>query len=575
MRRNPFLLLLALALALPLAPAGRAQEPATPETEAPVEATGDEDVFFETVDVNVVNVQVFVTDKKGNPITGLGVDDFEVFEDKRPVKITNFFAVEGRRPVVAASSAEPVVAAPEAQPALPEASEPLPADQQLHLIVYIDNFNIRPFNRNRVFRRLREFLSQKLERGDRVMLVTYDRSLHFRHPFTSNPDLVASALFDLEKLSGHALQYDSEHRDLMRDIEQAESIGQVDYRVRQFAESRYSDMRFALDAMSEMIDSLAGIEGRKALLYVSDGLPMTPAEDLFHALQHKFQDSSILSRMRDYDLSRRFVRLSDAANTNEVTIYTIDAAGLRVAFSGSAEAARYGNTPGLWQVAESMQVHNLQSPLLLMAERTGGTAIYNTNDVGDGLSRVAEDFGSYYSLGYVPGHRGDGRFHKIEVKTQQKGLRVRHRRGYRDKPIPARMADSTMSTLRYGFDRNPLGIALRLGEQTRHEGGNVVVDMVVAIPIDNVTLVERRDFHEARVKLFVAAMDEEGGVADVQEETLPIRIPLDEVEQRRGQNFNYALKLLMRPGGHRVAIGIRDEIGAGTSFISEFVRVGA
>jgi VWFA-related protein len=557
-----------LPLAFAVAVSGAAQESGTAEADATGQIAEEEGVFFESVDVNVVNVQVFVTDKKGNPITGLGIDDFDLFEDKQQVKISNFFAVENRRPVAETATALQV------DKPLPELLEALPEEEQLHLIVYVDNFNIRPFNRNRVFRRLREFLTEKLERGDRVMLVTYDRSLHIRHPFTSNPDLVSSALFDLEKLTGHALHYDSEHRDLMREIEEAQEFHQVAYRVTQFAESRYNDMTFALGALREMVDSLAGVEGRKALLYVSDGLPMTPAEDLFHALQHKFQDTGSLSRMRDFDMSRRFTRLTDAANTNGITVYTIDAAGLRVAFSGTAERGGSGSTPGLWSIVETMKVHNLQSPLLFMARRTGGTAIYNTNDIGDGLDRVASDFGTYYSLGYVPGHSGDGRLHKIEVKTKRKGLRVRHRSGYRDKPLSARMADGTMSTLRYGFERNPLGIALRVGGQKSHERGNILVDLAVAIPIGNVTLVPRREFHEARVKLFVAAMDEEGGVADVQEEIVQIRIPLVELEQARGANFNYAMKLLMRPGGHRIAIGIRDEIGAETSFISESIRVG-
>lgn len=560
---------LTLVLLLAVAVSGQAQTPeATGTGDSGVAAEGPEDgMFFESVDVNVVNVQVFVTDKKGNPVTGLGIDDFELFEDKQPVKISNFFAIEGRQPVAETAASSLATTTP-----LPEQ---LPEDERLHLVVYIDNFNIRPFNRNRVFRRLREFLSQKLEQGDRVMLVTFDRSLKTRHPFTSNPDLVASALFDLEKLTGHALQYDSEHREVMRAIVESDELTRVSYRVTQFAESRYNDMAFALDGMREIVDSLAGVAGRKAIIYVSDGVPMTPGEDLFHALQHKFQDTGILARMRDYDLSRKFTRLTDVANTNEVTFYTIDAAGLRVAFSGTAEQGRYSDTPGLWQVAESMKVRNLQSPLLFMADRTGGTAIYNTNDVGDGLTRVASDFGTYYSLGYLPGHSGDGRFHKIEVKAKRKGLRVRHRRGYRDKPLPARMADSTMSTLRYGFDRNPLGISLRLGEQQAHERGNYLVDLVVEIPMGKLTFVPQREFQEARIKLFVAAMDEDGDIAEVQEESVPIRLSLDEFEQARGANFNYSMKLLMRPGGHRIAIGIRDQVGAETSFVSDVIRAGA
>ena len=48
------------------------------------------------------------------------------------------------------------------------------------------------------------------------------------------------------------------------------------------------------------------------------------------------------------------------------------------------------------------------------------------------------------------------------------------------------MADSTMATLRYGFGRNPLGVALRLAGQAAHERGNYLVDLVVAIP-DQIT----------------------------------------------------------------------------------------
>ena len=50
--------------------------------------------------------------------------------------------------------------------------------------------------------------------------------------------------------------------------------------------------------MVGLTDALAGLPGRKALLYVSDGLPMVPGEDLFHALQHKYQDSATMSRSR-------------------------------------------------------------------------------------------------------------------------------------------------------------------------------------------------------------------------------------------------------------------------------------
>ena len=62
-------------------------------------------IFVESIDVNVVNVEVYVTDKKGDRVTGLGRDDFELFEDDKPVKISNFYAVEDGVPVSEAAPA--------------------------------------------------------------------------------------------------------------------------------------------------------------------------------------------------------------------------------------------------------------------------------------------------------------------------------------------------------------------------------------------------------------------------------------------------------------------------------------
>ena len=248
---NRALLILIAALLLPSAPvpaqevtdlAQEATEPAQEATDPAQEVTdlGQDDLYFETVDVTVVNVDVHVTDKKGNPIKDLKQEDFEIFENKRPVVISNFSVVEDGRPQTAPAPSKPKgrVAQEPAPPVPPRPGiAPVPEDQRLHLVIYVDNFNIRPFNRNRVFRRLREFLQSKLSRDDRVMLVSYDRSLHVRHEFTSDAQIIAGALFELESLSGFGVQADSDRRDIVRAIEEATTGIDVTWRVRQYAES--------------------------------------------------------------------------------------------------------------------------------------------------------------------------------------------------------------------------------------------------------------------------------------------------------------------------------------------------
>jgi hypothetical protein len=93
----------------------------------------------------------------------------------------------------------------------------------------------------------------------------------------------------------------------------------------------------------------------------------------------------------------------------------------------------------------------------MMAERTGGVAIYNTNDPGKALQVVAADFRNYYSLGYSPAHGGDGRYHPVEVRIRgRKDLVVRHRDGFRDKSVESRMADGVGSALAFDVESNPL-----------------------------------------------------------------------------------------------------------------------
>jgi len=553
-----------------------AAQEAVPNAEGSDEAS-DEGVFLETVDVNIVNVDVFVRDKQGNPITGLTVDDFELFEDGNPIAITNFFAVEeGRRTDLAGEDqAVDVKPADPLAQVEPSADSEVLEEERLHLVVYIDNFNIRPFNRNRVFRRLREFLNNNLSRGDRVMLVSYDRSLHVRHQFTSDPQLVANALFDLETVTGHAVHLDSDRRDLLRDIEEAQGVGEVDWRVRQYAEGLANDLAFSIDALKEIVDSLAGLSGRKALLYVSDGLPMVPGEDMYYALSQKFQEATSITLSREFDSSRRFMELASRASTNRVVFYAIDAAGLRAPAAGSVESATAG-TAGLASFVDTANISNIQAPLMMMAEATGGRAIYNTNDVGPALERVANDFRTYYSLGYSPSHNGTGRLYKVKIRIKnRKGLRVRHRESYRDKPLHSRMTDVARATLTYGFDDNPLDVLLRFGAAAHDSKGIYVLPILVGIPMDKIVMVPRAEVQEGRLRLYFGAIDEDGDMSEVQEVTVPVRVPLDEYEESAGKYFPFQTQLQIREGGHRVTVGVWDEIGAVSSFVSKPVIIGS
>jgi VWFA-related protein len=560
---------------------GQVDKPAA----APATSATDQEPFVDIVNVSVVNVDVYVTDKQGRPVTGLRREDFQIFENNRPVEITNFYSVnEGK----ATTPAEDVAAVPAPAPPSPgmaPASAPrepekprTPAEQRLSLIVYIDNFNLRPFNRNRVMRELRAFIGQKLAKDDQIMLVTYDRELHVRRTFTSDPSLIAATMLEIEKISAQGVHADSERRDALQKIEDSQNVAEAEGYAHTYAQSTYNDLSFSIDALKKLTDMLAGMPGRKAVLYISDGLQMISGQDVFYAVQNKYgEQSTSLTQTLEFDASRRFTELTAQANANRITFYTIDASGLRVYESTSAENQGPGPTsPGLSQLVDSVRFANLQSPLQMMAERTGGVAIINTNVITPQLERIARDLNTYYSLGYTPPHYGDGRYYKIEVKVKnRKDLVVRHREGYRDKSTEARMTDGTRAALNFPFDENPLGVVVEFGQPRPREDGYFLVPVMVRIPIGKLVLVPRGERTEdAKVRLFIVAMDESGGTSDVQQTPVPISIPKAEVAVAQGKQFVYSVTLLMRSGDQRVAVGVRDDVGAQASFVSRGVRIG-
>jgi Ca-activated chloride channel family protein len=99
-----------------------------------------------------------------------------------------------------------------------------------------------------------------------------------------------------------------------------------------------------------------------------------------------------------------------AATRNNVAVHVISTAGL------SAE-------PGSRLVE--------QAGLRVLAEETGGDAVVNTNNFGDGYQRIVRDANEYYLLGYSPtAAPRDGEFHRLTVRVNRPGVTVHARPGY-------------------------------------------------------------------------------------------------------------------------------------------------
>ena len=172
-------------------------------------------------------------------------------------------------------------------------------------------------------------------------------------------------------------------------------------------------------------------------------------------------------------------------------------------------------------------------------------------------------------LGYSPAHAGDGREHRIEVKVTRPAIRLRYRQSYRDKPLLEKVVDRTLAALLYGFEENPLGISVEVGDQTPGASGNVSVPIRLKIPLFKLAILnhETSGIFEGSLRVFVATRTPDGAGSPLRQVPVPIRIPRKGVLNAMGQFY-------LKPGEQRVAIAVRDEIATTTSYLSRAVTVG-
>ncbi|MEA2601407.1 MAG: hypothetical protein QOF89_2399 [Acidobacteriota bacterium] len=629
--RFALLFLLSGASALGAAAAG---SPANPGALA-----NDPGTFGTAVDVNVVNVEVYATDAAGKPVTGLRERDFELLEDGRRVSISNFAALEGTGSAPRASAATAGPAVPEPADSATSPAEPW------NLIVFVDDFDIHPASRTRALQQVRGFLGRQLAPGDRVMVVTYDMGLVVRLPFSSDPAAVDAALKGVEEGATHGPAIDQARRQAFQEILSIQEVslaGQPPTPCPQnivrpahaFAAGRHDEVLRALGGLTVLVNSLSGVPGRKALLYVSDGIPSIPGEEVFqflaeicggsspgglgrqaivHGPSNAIEDNSPdagqapgrgnkpkpdpnLDPMAVYDArtlgGRSYQAGSQApldaqsytvgpqlntlvahANAHRVTLYTLQASGLAAADSSDA-ASGPGDRITQFTSIETAKNSSLRNSLTALASGTGGRAIVDVNDFNPDLARMRQDLTTYYSLGYSPSHNGDGREHRIQVKVKRAGVRLRYRESYRDKPAIEKAVDRTLAALFYGIEDNPLKIALDVGDQIPGPNGTVSVPINLKIPLFKVAVLNREDTYEGNLRLLLATRSADGRMTPVRQLPVPIRIPRKEVLTALGQFYVYTLTLQLAPGEQRVAVAVRDEVAATTSYLSRAVTVG-
>lgn len=532
--------------------------------------------FAEELSVEVISVEVYVTDRKGRPVAGLTREDFRLFEDGDPVEIAYFSAYDAGAPATSDGG--------RAEAGDPAAEVPPEGREARNLVIYLDDANLAPAGRRRVLEGLRDVVAAGEDGADRIMVVVRDAGLTIVQPFTDDRQAVVDAL---DAVAGRATGgiFRGTERDAVfraiREIHQGyESSNrcpdacdcgwhEMEARAREYADSVAGHVNAAAGALSQLSSALSGVGGRKFVLYVADGLEQRAGIDAFHYVADVCPqyEQEISRNYLTYDQASTFHRLTAHANANGVTFHTLEAFGLQADGSATESHSKYRTSI----LTQRLQAANRQSPLFQIANDTGGRAVLNANVFDREIERIGGDFGTYYSLGFESHHRGDGRLHRIQVEVGGRGYQVRHRTYYRDKPIETRLAERVWGTLLLGTETNSLGLAVTAGEARSGSSGCCSVPVELRLPVDRLSLAPGTESDVGRVYVVMTAKNDAGETISVRGREIPVRAAADDAGSDELRTL--VVDVDLAPGSWELAVGVLDLLGGGESYVRERVEV--
>jgi VWFA-related protein len=542
---------------------------ATAEQQKP---QGEPQRAFETMDVRVINIDVVVTDRKGNPIHGLKKSDFVIVENGAAKPVSNFYEVIGDKAIsneeVPAAEGAPAPATAPVQTAM----QVDPDQTRRRIIFYIDNLSLAPFNRNRVFKEMKEFVKTVMRPGDEAMIATFNRSMKVRVPFTRDPVQLIQTLDIIAGESAMGPQNKSERKDMQDQVRDSGSYDDAIATARTYAQSIDHDLRQSIESLNALMSTLAGVEGKKVLVLTSEGFPMQPGRDAFAyiddvAKQKGWQASSSMLEGMTFDASSAIQSVAKNANANGITMYTIGAGGLDSGNEMSAENSQ----PTSFLVSQAVQSNTTES-MQLMADMTGGIASVQTNNFKAAFNYIQRDLDTYYSLGYHAANmeRVD-RQRAIDVRLRNNPKNqyiVRARQSFVEKSTFAEMSDRVIANLLYSTKANDMHVITRMSRPIPTDNELFRVPVEVQIPMESLTFLPQGEAFIGGFDVYVVVANKDGDMSDVARKTNQITIPAGDMPKTKGKFYTYTLELLMEPGLNKISMGVVDTI----SNVSGFAR---
>lgn len=382
----------------------------------------------------LVQVNVIV-ESHGQPVSSLKQEDFALYDQGQQQKIA-FFSEQTVAPPSASISATTPAPALAADVFTNRVAQQSGVPSSVTVIL-LDLLNTHAsdaaYARNQVFK-----LIESLKPNDRVALYVLRDDIHILHEFTTDSAELIRALQRYKAAESHnvgASEYTAADTDF-DDLNAFLDLGS------QRTSDFFTINRVELTAwgLQAIANHLAAFPGRKNLVWVSSSFP------------------SELGLDGNYDITNENRTFSDeteaaarALNNANVAIYPVDA---RALVSGGGGPTPYPRQSTILNSGRNVRYATAAPPVATtetmnnIAERTGGKAYFNTNDLSGAIRRAIDDARDSYVLSYYPTNEDwNGKFREIKVSLLHHSAEIRYRKGYFAFPLAAPTADQQKKIL--------------------------------------------------------------------------------------------------------------------------------
>ncbi len=502
------------------------------------------------VTTQLVQVNVIVKDRHGALVPGLTREDFSVFDNGKPQKVS-IFHVEATHP-------------PTMLPKLPPGTfsnlpERHSGASPAVTVILLDDLNTPWASQARARQQVLKFL-QQLRPDDHVALYALGSELHILHDFTTDAAPLIAALKHFAGRPATELEAsDPSSWDTASDQAAADlsAAGNQDYQQIQdwltnttnYAAEFYMNQRVrkTVAALQAIAAHLQGLPGRKNLIWVSGAFP------LLNRVDH-MMDAGGLDNVRNYN--GQVASAAQALNNANLAIYPVDARGLMVMpeFSASRRKAplRFSDLTANFGTMEQL------------AQRTGGRAFYDTNDIKGSIRRVVDDSRLTYVLGYYPQDvKWNGQYRKIKVKVDQPGLKLQYRRGYLATPMESPLVPTARQALATAvfspLDATGVGLDIRALPVPTKAGGPQVLRLFYNIDAHDITFTSQGDVWTGGLTVTVIELGPRGDELKGKSYAMNFHCNAETRKKYLATGIGAVELFELVPGGERLRVVVRDE----------------